>query len=162
MASVPGMKFASQLDVRYTLRPIVLLAFIAGACSDTPIAPTPEPLTVAGTWTGDLSIQGMSARMTWTLSQTNALVSGPVLVQLPSGVVLLNGTLAGTLTGSVLTYAITVSPGGIPSQPTCTGLLEGTVTATISFVSTLTGSSSVTSSVCTTPFSSSTFTLTKS
>lgn len=136
---------------------------MAAACGGrTPIAPTPEPLTLTGTWTGDLSLEGIAARMTWTLTQTSDLVTGPVLVLLPSGVVLMNGTLTGTLTGSVLTYTITVSPGGIPSQPTCTGQLAGTVTATMSAVSMLTGSSSVTSSVCTTPFSSSTFTLTKS
>jgi hypothetical protein len=160
------MKFASRLDVRHTLRPVVVLTFVtfvAAACSDrTPIAPTPEPLTVAGTWTGDLSLEGIAVRMTWTLTQTNDVVRGPVLVHLPSGVVLMNGTLAGTLTGSVLTYTIAVSPGGIPSQPACTGQLAGTVAATISVVSTLTGTSSVTSSVCTTPFSSSTFTLIKS
>jgi len=149
--------------VWHTLRPIVLLAFIAAACGDkTPSAPSPAPLNVTGTWTGDVSLQGMPARMTWTLTQTNNVVSGPVLVLLPSGVVLMNGTLAGTLTGPVLAYTIIISPDGLPSQPTCTGQLAGTVTATISAISMLAGSYSVTSSTCTTPFSSGTFTLTKS
>ena len=42
----------------------------------------------------------------------------------------LNGSLTGTLTGSSLTYAIAVAQGGIPSQPTCTGQLGGTMTVT--------------------------------
>ena len=90
--------------------------------------------------------------MTWTVSQTNGDVSGPVLVALSNGIVLLNGSLTGTVAGSVLTYTIAVNPGGIPTQPSCVGQLGGTMNATIGVPSTLDGSYAVRSSSCTTPF----------
>ena len=77
--------------------------------------------------------------MTWTVTQTNNSVTGPVLVQLPNGVVLLNGALSGNLSGSVLTYTIAVSAGGIPTYPSCTGKLGGTVTASTGATSTMAG-----------------------
>jgi hypothetical protein len=99
--------------------------------------------------------------MTWSLMQTGTSVFGPVLVLLPSGVVLMNGTFAGSLAGDVITYTITVAAGGIPDRPTCTGQLAGTVTATIGLPSTLQGSYALTASACPTPFSSGNFTLVK-
>ena len=99
--------------------------------------------------------------MTWTLTQNGSSVSGPALVLLPTGTVLMNGVLTGTLSGTQLTYTIRVSAGGIPTEPNCTGQLSGTATVSISTVSTLTGSYSVISTTCPTPFSSGNFTLTK-
>jgi hypothetical protein len=93
--------------------------------------------------------------MAWTLTQTGTAVSGPVLVRLPNGIVLLNGFLTGTLTGSTLPYTISVGPGGIPTQPACVGQLGGTMTATVGATSTLTGSYTVTSATCTPPFGAS-------
>jgi hypothetical protein len=99
--------------------------------------------------------------MTWTLSQSNADVTGAALVTLPSGMVLLNGTLSGTVASSVLTYTIAVGPGGIPTQPACVGQLGGTMTATLGVVSTLAGNYAVRSSSCTTPFAGGALTLNK-
>jgi hypothetical protein len=88
-------------------------------------------------------------------------VTGPVLISLPTGTVLLNGTLTGTLSGSSLPYAIAVAPLGIPTQPTCTGELGGTMTVSSGTVSTMTGPIAVTSSNCTIQFSTGNFTLTR-
>ena len=155
--------FASPTLMRHLLVPILVVVLASVACSSTtsPITPTPAPLSLSGTWTGDLSVLGTLTRTTWTISQTNNSVTGSALVLLPSGVVLLNGQFAGTLAGSVLTYTITVPPGGIPTNPGCTGQLAGSVTANVSAVSTLAGSYTVASSTCPTPFSSGNFTLTK-
>jgi len=95
------------------------------------------------------------------LTQTGTSVFGPMLVLLPNGIVLMNGTFEGSLTGNALSYTITVRSGGIPSNPTCTGQLAGTVTVSTGTVSTLAGSYALTSSTCPTPFSSANFTLTK-
>src|SRR5262245_22706673 len=103
-------------------------AWAAAGCSDksTPVAP--EPLSVTGTWAGAVTISGTATRMTWSLTQSaTAAVTGPVLVALPSGTVLLNGFLTGTLSGTTLTYAISVGPGGVPTQPACTGQVTGTM-----------------------------------
>ena len=99
--------------------------------------------------------------MVWTLTQTGTAVSGPVILVLPTGTVLLNGALTGTFNGSALTYAIAVNAGGIPAQPQCVGQLGGTMTAAIGAVSTMSGSLAVATSTCATGVPAGTITLTK-
>jgi hypothetical protein len=141
---------------------VVAVALLAAAAcvQSSPNRPTP-PATLTGTWAGDFPVQGQSARMTWTLTQTNASVTGPALIGLPNGVVLANGVVTGTFADPTLTFIITIGPGAVPAQPTCSGQLAGTATASFAAVSTLTGSYTATSSSCATPFSSGTFTLTQ-
>jgi hypothetical protein len=115
------------------------------------------PPSLAGTWSGNLLVQGTGTRMTWTLTQNNTQVSGPALVLLPSGTVLLNGALSGTLNGTTLDYTIDVVPGGIPALPSCAGQFGGTATV----ASTLDGRFNVISSVCAPPVTAGTFTLTR-
>ena len=86
---------------------------------------------------------------------------GSVIVALPNGTVIMNGTVSAIVAAPALNYTILVGAGGLPSQPTCTGQLTGTVTAASGPPATLSGSYSVASSTCTTPFSTGTFTLTK-
>ncbi len=135
------------------------IALLCAGCTSlrSVSGPSPSaPLDLTGTWRGDFNVQGVAAPMTWTLTQTASAVSGPVLVRLPNGIVLLNGVLTGTLTGSSLAYTISVSPGGIPSQPACVGQLGGTMTATIgSTTSSLAGNYALSSATCTPPFASS-------
>ena len=64
-------------------------------------------------------------------------------------------------TGSTMSYVINIGAGAIPSQPTCVGQLGGSATSSFGTPSTLTGTYSVNSSSCTTPFSSGGFTLTR-
>jgi hypothetical protein len=139
---------------RLTVVVITAALFCAGCSSSgTTAPPSPSPsIDLTGTWRGNFALAGVSAEMAWTLTQTGSAVSGPILVRLPNGVVLLNGFLTGTLTGSTLPYLISVGPGGIPSQPACVGQLGGTMTAAIGPTSTLTGSYAVTSATCTPPF----------
>ena len=130
-----------------------LAAWLAVSCTSTNSAIGPSSqIDLSGTWRGNFVIQGIATEMVWTLSQSGSSVSGPVLVRLPDGVVLLNGTFSGTLTGSTLPYTIAIGPGGIPSQPACTGQLAGTMTATLGTVSTLAGNYGVASATCTPPF----------
>jgi hypothetical protein len=142
----------------------LLIGGTAAACSvtttTTPTTPT-IPTTLTGTWAGDLVLQGVATRMTWTLTQNGAAVTGPVLVLLPTGTVLLNGQLTGTVSGSTLSYAINIGNGAIPAQPTCAGQLGGSTAISFGTTSTLAGNYVINSSTCTTPFSSGTFTLTK-
>lgn len=124
----------------------------AGCTSSLPSVPTSTALNLSGTWTGDFAVQDVTAQMTWTLAQAGSAVSGPMLVKLPNGIVLLNGFLMGTLTGSALAYTISVGPGGIPTQPACIGQLGRTMAAAAGTTSTLTGSYAVSSATCTPPF----------
>jgi hypothetical protein len=134
---------------------VITTALLGSACSSssTTSPPSPSPsIDLTGTWRGNFALPGVSAEMAWTLTQTASAVSGPILVRLPNGIVLLNGFLTGTLTGSTLPYTISVGPGGIPTQPACVGQLTGTMTAAIGASSTLTGSYAVASATCTPPF----------
>jgi hypothetical protein len=132
------------------------------ACNiDTPGTPTPTPqLDVSGRWASDLTFMGVTGRMTWQLTQSGMAVTGPVLVSLPSGTVILNGNLTGTLTGSSLPYTISIAQNGIPSVPSCAGQLAGTMTvATVA--TSMSGNLAVTSSTCSLQFSNNSLTLTK-
>jgi hypothetical protein len=142
---------------------VVLALLLTPACSsNSPSAPSPPQIDVTGAWLGNLNVQGTQAQMAWTLKQeADNSVSGPVLVLLPNGIVLMNGFLTGKLTGSSLPYTISVGPGGIPALPACVGQLGGTMTATIAATSTLSGNFAVTSSTCTSPFSNGSLTLTR-
>jgi hypothetical protein len=149
--------------MRRALIVAALLGLVATACSDKSTPSTPSPsVNLTGTWAGDLTVLQTPARMTWTLTQSDATtVTGPVAFGLSSGTVLLNGFLTGALSGTTLTYTISVGPGGIPTQPTCAGQIGGTMTAAIGTTSTLTGTSAVTGSNCTPPFPGGTITLTR-
>jgi hypothetical protein len=132
-----------------------------GSSNSTPVTPTPSTVNVAGTWAANVAAVGTSARMTWTLSQSNTTVTGPVLLSLSTGIVLMNGFLTGTVSGTTLTYTISVGPGGIPLQPACAGQIGGTMAIVIGTVSTLTGTPAVTSSSCPVPLPAGSITLTK-
>lgn len=138
------------------------LLLVAAGCSNSgstsPTTPGPTGLNLTGTWATTIAFEDISARMTWTLTQAAAGVTGPVTVALPTGTVLLNGFLTGTLAGTSLDYTITVAPGGIPRQPSCGGQLKGTMTAS---ATTLVGPMGVTSSNCTVPIAAQTITLTR-
>jgi hypothetical protein len=142
----------------------VLCAATLWACNDTSTLDTPSPLTqltVTGRWTGNLIFQDVTGRMTWTLTQNGTAVTGPVLISLPNGTVLLNGTLTGTLNGTSLPYIIAVAANGIPNRPTCTGQLGGTMTVSSGTVPTMTGSIAIMSANCSILFSGTNFTLTR-
>src|SRR3954451_1868280 len=135
----------------------VLAAMAAPACSSVQSSATPPSQTIdlTGTWRGNFPVQAVTSEMVWTLTQSGSSVSGPVLVRLPNGVVLLNGFVTGALSGSSLTYTISVGQQGIPSQPACAGQLGGTMIARTGTASTLTGGYTVTSTTCTPPFAAS-------
>jgi hypothetical protein len=144
---------------------LLALVFLPGcgtSSNDSPTTPTPSP-TVAGVWKGTIAVEGQTANMTWTLSQTtgSTAVSGSMLVALPNGEVLLNGVVAGTYVAPQLTYTITVGAGAIPLQPSCTGQISGTAATASGGSSALSGSFSIVSSTCPSPIQTGPFTLTK-
>ena len=141
--------------LRSIISGVVLAALAAAGCSSSTqssATPPSQTIDVTGTWRGNFPVQAVTSEMVWTLAQSGAAVSGPVLVRLPNGVVLLNGFLTGTLSGSSLAYTISVGQQGIPSQPACAGQLGGTMVARTGTTSTLTGGYTVTSTTCTPPF----------
>jgi hypothetical protein len=131
----------------------VLIALACSGCSSQSSDTGPSATNdVTGTWRGQFVLAGASQPMTWTLVQAGTSVSGPVFVAQSNGIVLMNGTLAGTLTGTSLAYTISVAQGNIPSQPACAGQLTGTMTVQFAATSTMSGTYAVASSTCAVPF----------
>lgn len=150
------MVFAAAPVMRRWIVAAALL--LAAGCSSNSTSPSPPPLNVTGTWVGTVTFEGISARMTWVLTQTGPNVTGPATVAIPDGTVLLNGALTGTLTGTSLDYTIAVANGGIPQKPACAGQLKGTMAAS---ATTLVGPIGVTSTNCTVAITTDNVTLTK-
>ena len=138
---------------------LLLAAVLSTACGDElPTEPTTPPSSFAGTWRGNVTVTNVTAVMTWTLTQTGTSVSGPVVIALPTGVVLMNGTVGGTVSGSSLIYTITVPPGGVATQPGCSGQISGA--SALTATTTMTGTYSV-NSACNTGLTNGSFTLTR-
>ena len=148
------------LAARYAMALFIVCTTVACSVesSTTPLAPTPTQVDVSGRWSANITVQGVTGRMVWTLTQSSGGVSGPVLVTLPNGVVLLNGALNGALNGSSLPYTVSVGPGAVPAQPTCTGQFGGTMTVASTSMS---GPMALISSNCSIAFPSNAVTLTK-
>lgn len=141
---------------------LIIALASAVACSEKSMPQVPsQALDVTGTWVGSVTVLDTPTRMTWTIGQSGSTVTGPVLLGVASGTVLLNGFLTGSLSGTTLTYTIAVGPGGIPAQPSCAGQIAGTMTIVAGTTSTMSGPSSVVSSTCSSPFPGGTLTLTK-
>src|SRR5687768_3539699 len=137
---------------------LIVTALVSIACGDQmPTEPTTPTTSLTGTWRGNITVSNVSAVMTWTLTQTGSSVTGPVLIALPTGLVLMNGTVSGTVSGNSFPFTLTVPPGGIVTQPGCSGQVTGTNTLTSA--TTLNGSYTVASSTCTTGLTNGTFTL---
>ena len=102
--------------LRSVVSGVVLTAVVGAGCSSIQSSATPPSQTIdlTGTWRGNFAVQAVTSEMVWTLTQSGTSVSGPVLVRLPNGVVLLNGFLTGTLSGSSLAYTISVGQQGNP------------------------------------------------
>jgi hypothetical protein len=130
----------------------------SGSTSTSPTVPSGPNLT--GTWTTSVAFSDVSGRMTWALTQSGTTVSGPVTVAVSSGIVLLNGSLSGTVTNTSMAYTITVPAGGLPLQPTCSGQLQGTMTIT-SPPTSMNGPMNLTQSSCTSPITTQSITMTK-
>jgi hypothetical protein len=139
---------------------LLIAAVLTAGCGDElPTEPTNPAASLTGIWRGNIAVSNVTAVMTWTLTQTGSAVTGPVVISLPSGVVLMNGTVAGTVAGTTMPFTVTVPPGGILSQPGCSGAIAGT--STVSSTMTINGTYSVATSTCTTGLTSGTFTLTR-
>ena len=137
---------------------LLLAAFLSTGCGDElPTEPTNPAADLTGTWRGTIIVNNLSSTMTWTLTQAGTSVTGPVMIALPTGVVLMNGTVAGTLSGTNLGFTVMVPPGGVVLLPGCSGQIAGT--NMVGSPSTMTGTYSVVNSTCAIGLTNGTFTL---
>jgi hypothetical protein len=161
-------------------------AFTAGATGQgnhfvlRPLDTVAPPLELAGHWSGESSagagsssfrpmqvlpmsvrqtvarLQG-TPRITWSLKQKGAAVTGTAGVTL-QGATLLSGTLTGTFANGALSYLVSVPAGGASIAPGCAGQIEGLANLTSTL---LVVSAAVRTSTCAVPLSNVAFTLTK-
>ena len=125
------------------IRRVVLsvLASTILACGGSPDAATQNPaLNLTGTWSGVVgagSGGGRALRVTWTVSQAGANLSGPVTLLTSPAVtdVTFSGALTGTLTGSQLSLTYVTMPGAVPGSANCSASGTGSATATSSAIS---------------------------
>src|SRR5947209_18826395 len=107
------MNFAGFEHMRKGAAILLVVLGLSTACraAKTPTARVAGGLNLTGTWVTPIIVEDATARMTWVLTQVNDVVSRLVTVLLPSGTVLLNGFLTGTLTDSSLVYTVSVGAG---------------------------------------------------
>jgi hypothetical protein len=135
------------------------MALACAACDQEPTRPSNQQVNLTGTWRGTISVGNTPASMTWTLTDTAGSITGPVLIGLSTGTVVLNGSLTGTLTGTALAYIVSVPAGGVPSQPGCSGQIAGT--STLTTATAMNGTYTVAASTCAIGLANGTFSLTR-
>jgi hypothetical protein len=127
--------------------------------SPSPSAPSPiSGVTLSGTYAGSASDSTGAGTMSWTASQSGSAVSGSVTARTSVGIVAFTGNLTGALTGSSLTFSITIPADGISGFPGCSATIDGTATgvSNTAIAGTYTGTNS-----CGGSFSAGHFNLTK-
>lgn len=98
---------------------VILAGLLASACgtsTSSPASPTTNAQTsaasVTGTWAGAASDTAGSDKLTWTLSQTGAAMTGTMTINDAGRGMMGNGTMQGTVNGSTMTFHMTVPSGG--------------------------------------------------
>jgi hypothetical protein len=101
------------------------------------VGTTSTPVTLTGSWSGTLGSPGDPDpdTMTWTATQTGNSVTGPMVYTNAGRPPSINGTIAGTISGSQVSLTFTLGPGswvpvGGPSTCGVTGTAVSTPTAT--------------------------------
>lgn len=100
----------------------------------SPTAPTTPTIALAGSWSGTMSSTGSTPnRLTWAATQSGATVTGPAVLTITGRPV--NGTLAGTISGTQMSLIFTLPAGsftsiGGPSACSVTGTATSTPTTT--------------------------------
>jgi hypothetical protein len=125
----------------------------------TPTTPVVPPVQIAGIWSGSASDSSGAGKMTWTLTQNNASVTGDAQVETALKTVIMTGKISGTVSVSTFEWRLDIPAGGVSVQAGCTVTVTGSSTIAAGAAS-MTGSYSGTGS-CTPPFSNGTVTLNK-
>jgi len=100
-----------------TLAILSLLTVAAcGGSTSTPAAPTTTSAgtvaSLSGTWTGTSSDSSGQDKMIWTLSQNANTTSGTMNISDTTRSMMGNGSMQGTISGSTMTFHMTVPTGG--------------------------------------------------
>ncbi len=159
-AAAPRPFFA--LRSRLVLLAVVLcgVAGLMSACGGSSSTSPSNAVDLTGTWTGTASDSSGNATVTVTLSQTGAAFSGTGRLQSTASTATAN--VAGTVSGTSLTFTWTIPVGGYSAPfQTCSSASTGSATVTSNrFVGSYSGSYGG-SGACTGPISNGLVTLTR-
>jgi hypothetical protein len=95
----------------------ILASVVVSACSassSSPMSPAPgTPVAnMAGSWSGTSADTTGQESLGWTLTQNSSAVTGTLSISDPGRGMIGNGSMQGTLSGSTLTFQMTVPNGG--------------------------------------------------
>jgi hypothetical protein len=121
--------------MRMSILVIVGLLTVAacGGSASSPVAPTTTSsgtvASLSGTWTGTSSDSSGQDKMVWTLTQNANATSGMVNMSDTTRNMMGNGSMQGTISGSTLTFHMTVPTGGFDGMmASCSMGVDGQAT----------------------------------
>lgn len=109
------------------------LALVSWSCSSSTsaIGPTPVRTGIGGTWNGTAVDTSGPGHMVWRLSQAGSSFSGTASLLEDTTSLLGHGTIAGTVEGDQVSFALTIPVGGFDAPyERCAVDVAGTATLT--------------------------------
>ncbi len=108
---------------------LVFVSACAGSAS-MPAAPTPTPTatltSLSGTWVGTSADSTGRESMTWSLSQNGNAMTGTMNISDTGRSMTGNGSMQGTISGSSVSFHMTVPSGGFSgTMSSCSMLVDG-------------------------------------
>ena len=118
--------------MRRSILVVVSLMFVT-ACAGTaslPAAPTPTAVatltSLSGTWIGMSADTTGRENMTWALTQNGSAMTGTLNISDTSRSMTGNGSMQGTVSGSTVSFHMTVPSGGFSgTMSSCSMLVDG-------------------------------------
>ena len=114
--------------MRYVVLTLVvgLTTVACGGSAISPVAPSPTPFSLIGTWTGTSADSTGSEQMGLTVTQSGSTVTGTMSFADTTRAMMGNGTMQGTLTGNTMTFHMTIPTGGFNgSMSPCSMSMDG-------------------------------------
>jgi type V secretory pathway adhesin AidA len=111
----------------------VLAVAACGGAPSSPATPTPNPTgtltSLSGTWIGTSADTSGQDKMTWTLTQNTNAMTGTMNISDTARSMIGNGSMQGTISGSTMTFHMTVPSGGFDGvMSSCTMGVDGQAT----------------------------------
>jgi len=133
------MTFRSK--VQFSALALLVAAVLASGCGSSSESPTaPSGLNLAGTWAGNLGSNSNDRNaVTWTATQSGSSPTGAFGITLDEGDALqkVNGTLAGTVSGTQVSWTLTFPAGAFTAAGSATCSVTGTGTSSATTTSSI-------------------------
>jgi len=113
--------------------PAIIGLLFVSACAGSPATPaapsptsSPTLTSLSGTWVGTSADSTGKENMTWAVTQSGTAMSGTMNITDTSRSMMGNGSMQGTVSGSTVTFHMTVPSGGFTgTMSPCSMLVDG-------------------------------------